>query len=236
VDLREPSETSVGFMNEAAKRGLRYIPLPVNSSTIDRAHVDRFNFELASSDARPLYFFDSDGTRSATLWYIRRITVDRVDNQIARREAEEMGLNQSDYWLAATRFLEQRETSRPPASQTSQTQPIDRAMPPKADAAPEQATPAPAVSNQQPSLVKPADPARKPKATQETASRGNTAMRLPTDQTFNLRYSGLVSRIGLTRPLAHGSRSVGPLIAVQTQASLPAPARQPRSLLPALDA
>jgi protein tyrosine phosphatase (PTP) superfamily phosphohydrolase (DUF442 family) len=187
VDLREPNETSLSFMNEAAKRGLRYIPLPVNLSTIDRAHVDRFNFELASSDARPLYFFDSDGTRSATLWYIRRITVDRVDNQIARREAEELGLNQSEYWLAATRFLEQRETSRPPASQSAQTQPAAGAMPPKAEAAPGQATPAPAVSNQQPSPVKPADPARTPRATQNSAAQGNTALHLPVEPTIGLR-------------------------------------------------
>ena len=51
--------------------------------------------ELAMGEARPLYFFDSDGTRAGALWYIRRIAVDRVSNEIARREAENLGLNNS---------------------------------------------------------------------------------------------------------------------------------------------
>ena len=78
VDLRESSEIDLPFIGEATKRGLRYIALPVNLKSIDRAHVARFNFELAMSEARPLYFFDSDGTRAGTLWYIRRVAVDRV--------------------------------------------------------------------------------------------------------------------------------------------------------------
>src|SRR5208283_2824282 len=106
VDLRESSETDLPFIGEATKRGLRYIVLPVNLKSIDRAHVARFNFELAMGEARPLYFFDSDGTRAGTLWYIRRIAVDRVNTEIARREAEDLGLNNPDYWSAARSYLE----------------------------------------------------------------------------------------------------------------------------------
>lgn len=112
IDLREPSEVGPDFIDEAMKRGLRYLPLPITSKTIDRVHVDRFNLELASSDARPLYFFDADGSRAAALWYIRRITVDSVDKQIAHREAEELGLGNSEPALAATRYLEQLESRR----------------------------------------------------------------------------------------------------------------------------
>ncbi|MGZ3386640.1 MAG: fused DSP-PTPase phosphatase/NAD kinase-like protein, partial [Isosphaeraceae bacterium] len=43
VDLRESSETDLPFIGEATKRGLRYIVLPVNLKSIDRAHVARFN-------------------------------------------------------------------------------------------------------------------------------------------------------------------------------------------------
>ena len=65
----------------------------------------RFDFEIAASEARPLYFFDSDGTRSGALWYIRRIATDRVDQQVARREAEELGLSNQTYWAAVTKYV-----------------------------------------------------------------------------------------------------------------------------------
>jgi len=112
VDLRESSETDLPFISEATRRGLRYIALPVNLKSIDRAHVARFNFELAMGEARPLYFFDSDGTRAGTLWYIRRIAVDRVNTDIARREAEDLGLKNPDCWAAARSYLERVDNLR----------------------------------------------------------------------------------------------------------------------------
>ena len=102
-----------------SRLGLRYIALPVTVKSIDKAHASRFNFELALSDARPLYFFDSDGTRAGALWYVRRISLDRVDSQIARREAEELGLNNAEYWLAVTRYLAQPERADTQVSETS---------------------------------------------------------------------------------------------------------------------
>ena len=89
VDLRDSTEVSPSFIATVAKRGLRYVALPMNLETIDADHVARFQFEIGSADARPLFFFDSDGSRPGSLWYIRRLTVDKVDPQIARREAEE---------------------------------------------------------------------------------------------------------------------------------------------------
>ncbi len=72
LDLRESGEVQPSFIAEATKRGLRYIALPIGPGSIDREHVARFAFEVAAAEARPLYFFDSDGTRSGALWYIRR--------------------------------------------------------------------------------------------------------------------------------------------------------------------
>src|SRR5271157_3018673 len=131
LDLRESSETDLPFIGEATKRGLRYIALPVNLKSIDRAHVARFNFELAMSEARPLYFFDSDGTRAGTLWYIRRVAVDRVNTEIARREAEDLGLNNPDYWSAARSYLERLDNLRSQALDA--TGPISAADPQKTE-------------------------------------------------------------------------------------------------------
>jgi protein tyrosine phosphatase (PTP) superfamily phosphohydrolase (DUF442 family) len=116
LDLRESSEVSPTFIADVTKRGLRYVALPVGPGSIDAEHVRRFAFEVAAADARPMYFFDSDGTRSGALWYIRRIATDRVDQQVARREAEELGLSdQTSYWSAATKYI----SSLGPAETTS---------------------------------------------------------------------------------------------------------------------
>jgi protein tyrosine phosphatase (PTP) superfamily phosphohydrolase (DUF442 family) len=105
LDLRESSEVSSSFIAEVTRKGLRYVALPIGPGSIDREHVARFQFEIAASEARPLYFFDSDGTRSGALWYVRRIATDRVDDQVARREAEELGLLDKAYWSAVTNYV-----------------------------------------------------------------------------------------------------------------------------------
>jgi protein tyrosine phosphatase (PTP) superfamily phosphohydrolase (DUF442 family) len=115
LDLRESSEVPPAFITEATKRGLRYVALPIGPASIDREHVARFAFEVGAGEARPLYFFDSDGTRSGALWYIRRIATDRVDQQVARREAEELGLSNQEYWSAVTKYV----ATLPPARTTS---------------------------------------------------------------------------------------------------------------------
>src|SRR5262249_35028254 len=58
-----------------------------------------------ATDSRPLFFFDSDGSSAGALWYIHRVVVDRVDQQIARREAEELGLSDRSYWSVAVNYI-----------------------------------------------------------------------------------------------------------------------------------
>ena len=90
--------------------------LPVNLKSIDRARVTwpASTSSLAMGEARPLYFFDSDGTRAGTLWYIRRVAVDRVNTEVAEpREAEDLGLYNPDYWSAARSYLERLDNPRP---------------------------------------------------------------------------------------------------------------------------
>ena len=67
LDLRESSEVPPTFIAQVTGMGLRYVALPIGLKTIDRDHVERFNFEMAAGEARPLFFFDSDGTRAARL-------------------------------------------------------------------------------------------------------------------------------------------------------------------------
>ena len=220
VDLRESSETDLPFIAEATRRGLRYIALPVNLKSIDRAHVARFNFELAMGEARPLYFFDSDGTRAGTLWYIRRIAVDRVNTEIARREAENLGLNNPDYWAAARNYLERLDNLRSQALDA--TGPVSTADPQEA----EESAPQPVLSQTLtgPTTLAPA-----------SSPAPSTAPAAPSDATAWHPYAAIVIT-GLTFPLGYWGRSVVPTILARTLASLPAPARRLKSLPRELDA
>ncbi len=101
LDLRDSSEVSPSFIAEATNRGLRYVALPVGLKSLDKSHVNRFRDELALAAAQPVFFFDKDGTRAGALWYIRRIVHDRVGEDAARREAEELGLTDAGFWSAA---------------------------------------------------------------------------------------------------------------------------------------
>jgi protein tyrosine phosphatase (PTP) superfamily phosphohydrolase (DUF442 family) len=236
VDLREPSETDAAFIAEAARRNFRYIALPISLKTIDREHLARFNFELALSEARPLYFFDRDGARAGTLWYLRRVTLDRINTQIARREAEELGLSEPAYWAAAANFLSQPEVPRGQASAADDAARLavpasgrqDSAMLPilelprtaatdrsattfSTQAHDEPETPGPPALSQRPALPAAADPSG-----------------------WNSFATLLMT--GLTFPLACWGRAAVPTTLERTRASLPAPARPGKSLRPASDA
>src|SRR5262249_1275455 len=87
LDLPESPAVNPSFIVDVTNRGMRYVALPISLKTLDSDHISRFESELSSSDARPIYFCDADGTRAGALWYIRRMTVDKIDQQEATREA-----------------------------------------------------------------------------------------------------------------------------------------------------
>lgn len=138
LDLRPRAEAQPGDDAAAAHAGLRYVLLPMTAETLDETLVKRFNEELALSENRPLYFFDSDGSRAAVLWYLHQVAVDDVDELTARREVEELGPRDESLWAAAQAFLRQRKNTAAPAAEKPTT-----AAPPPLEAVPT-STPAPA--------------------------------------------------------------------------------------------
>jgi hypothetical protein len=107
LDLREPAEVGPDFIAEVAKRKMRYVALPISLSNLDISQIERYQNELNDAAARPLYFFDVDGSRAGFLWFIRRVEQDqdRADLAGARREAEEMGLTDPKLWVVAETLL-----------------------------------------------------------------------------------------------------------------------------------
>lgn len=206
LDLRTPAEIPAAFTSEAARRGLRYITLPVGFEMVDADHVARFEFELSLADARPLFFFDADGSRASVLWFIHRVTVDKVDPQVARRDGEELGVRDERLWLAATVYLDSLKPT--PAS-----------APKSASNAPEAPTAGPA-------------PVPAPKA---AALLTPPSLPAPRDPTAWRPLAAFIVT-GLAAPLAYFSSSAIPTtLRAIARASLPAPARSRYALPRASD-
>ncbi len=117
VDLRTTAEVEPGFADGVKARGFRYVAMPIDISKPDAARLAAFRDEITKADNHPLYFFDADGSRAGLLWYVHRLTFDKVDAQLATREAEELGLTEKSAWANATRLLDAvRSAARPDSS------------------------------------------------------------------------------------------------------------------------
>jgi protein tyrosine phosphatase (PTP) superfamily phosphohydrolase (DUF442 family) len=111
LDLREETDLAPGFVADVARRGLRYVALPIRAKAIDADLVSRFEIEISMSEGRPLYFCDADGTRAGALWLIHRVLVDKVDPIVARRDAEDLGLFSDEFVRAAEAYLDRAKAN-----------------------------------------------------------------------------------------------------------------------------
>jgi protein tyrosine phosphatase (PTP) superfamily phosphohydrolase (DUF442 family) len=241
LDLRESSEVSPAFIAEAARRGLRYVALPVNLASLDADRLERFQFELDAPEARPLFFFDSDGSRAGALWYIRRVTRDGVDAQLARREAEDIGLKAPAAWQAATDYVQKLQAARPqPApirtSVAETSRPADSGA-----AAPGPSAQHASESPADQARAEPSNPSKQPgagsgKSAPGQASSTDAAGSFPTQDPLNWRPFAAMLLTGLSLPLAYWTRTAIPDAIARARASLPGPEPRRRSLPPGSDA
>ncbi len=137
LDLREPSEVDPTFVTAVTSRGFRYKSLPIVASRLSAENLARFNDEVTRPEGHPVYFFDTDGTRAGLLWYVHRLTIDKVDAQIASREAEELGLSDKSAWVAASKFL---DSAKPAVSTPAATLNLPKTKPDGPSAARSSAT------------------------------------------------------------------------------------------------
>ncbi len=249
LDLRPSTEVSATFLAEVASRGLRYLAMPVDLDRIDADRLGRFQFELAAPEARPLYFFDTDGSRAGALWYIRRVSVDHVDPQIARREAEEIGLRTPAAWNAVTALLdsiqtEQAHPARTAADVPPTTPPASAVAPelskkpahPDAEGASASKVPSPPVLTSASSVESSGSiypPLLPPSYTYNNPPPIGTPLpALPATSRPTWRPIAAMLLTGLSLPLVYWSRSVFPEAIARVRASLPAPGPRSKSLPP----
>jgi protein tyrosine phosphatase (PTP) superfamily phosphohydrolase (DUF442 family) len=244
VDLRDPAEVQPAFIADVSKRGLRYISLPISLNTVDDDHISRFHFELSLADARPLYFFDSEGNRAGMLWYIHRMLVksESYDPQEASRQAEELGLGEGDYRKAAQSYLDtltkKLAAQRPVVGVAAA---VSTTAPAPAHAAPEP-VPGPRSTPMLPDETNPPSPDNvtvpgaaaldgAPAAPAVAARPATPAEPVVTSARDPNAWKSMLALLlaGLGVPLAYWGRSFISYC-VLPRASLPAPRRRPRSL------
>jgi uncharacterized protein (TIGR01244 family) len=93
INLRLASETGAEVENEEARAkelGLHYFHVPFDGKPDPKA-ADAFLAAITSPGAEPAFIHCAGGNRAATMWMIKRLVVDRWDEERAVKEAITLG-------------------------------------------------------------------------------------------------------------------------------------------------
>lgn len=127
LDLRPLQESRHEDLARINSAGLRYLALPIQDEDVgDQTVLDRFAAEISEDSARPVYFFDTEGSRAAVLWYLQRVVNQQGAPQDAARQADEIGPRDPELWARAMAFVEQ---VRPPATSPNAPMPPEAPVP-----------------------------------------------------------------------------------------------------------
>jgi uncharacterized protein (TIGR01244 family) len=95
INLRLADEKGADIDAEAdaAKlAGIKFVQLPFSSSMPDPAVADRFLKIITEPGTQPAFIHCASGNRAAALWLIKRVLIDKWDNDRALEEAMQLGL------------------------------------------------------------------------------------------------------------------------------------------------
>lgn len=96
VNLRPATEPGANVEEEAAaakSAGLKYVHIPFVTATPDPAAVDSFVKAMTESGTQPAFIHCSGGNRAAAMWFVKRVLLDKWDNDRAMQEATELGFS-----------------------------------------------------------------------------------------------------------------------------------------------
>jgi uncharacterized protein (TIGR01244 family) len=93
-NLRLPNEPGADIEGEAAAARaaeINFIHLPFNGAMPDPAVVDSFLKAITQPGNQPAFIHCASGNRAATVWFIKRVLIDKWDNDRAMAEASQLG-------------------------------------------------------------------------------------------------------------------------------------------------
>jgi protein tyrosine phosphatase (PTP) superfamily phosphohydrolase (DUF442 family) len=111
LNLLPESEADPAEASMVRQLGLEYISLPITAHTINAETAEQFNLLVDDAKLRPIFIHDSTGSRTGAMWYLHRVSVDKTPDDRARRQAERIGLKDSDteLWLAIQKYRAEQQ-------------------------------------------------------------------------------------------------------------------------------
>jgi uncharacterized protein (TIGR01244 family) len=94
INLRLGEEKGADIDAEAAAAkaaGINFVHLPLSGSMPDPAVADRFLKIIAEPGNQPAFIHCASGNRAAAMWLIKRVLIDKWDNDRALEEAGQLG-------------------------------------------------------------------------------------------------------------------------------------------------
>ena len=95
INLRQASEAGADLEAEAAAAkaaDIRYYSLPFSATAPDPAVADKFLDAITTKGSDPAFIHCAGGGRAATMWFIKRLVIDRWDVDRAAKEATALGM------------------------------------------------------------------------------------------------------------------------------------------------
>jgi uncharacterized protein (TIGR01244 family) len=95
INLRLPAEQGADIDAEAAEAkaaGITFVHIPFNGGMPDPAVADQFLKVIAEPGIQPAFIHCASGNRAAALWLIKRVLIDKWDNDRAIEEATQLGM------------------------------------------------------------------------------------------------------------------------------------------------
>jgi len=94
INLRLDNEKGADIDAEAAAAkaaGINFVHLPLSGSAPEPAVADRFLKVIAEPGNQPAFIHCASGNRAAAMWLIKRVLIDKWDNDRAMEEASQLG-------------------------------------------------------------------------------------------------------------------------------------------------
>ncbi len=94
INLRLETEQGANIAAEAAAAkaaGINFVHLPLSGTAPDPAVADRFLKIITEPGNQPAMIHCASGNRAAAMWLIKRVLIDKWDNDRALEEAGQLG-------------------------------------------------------------------------------------------------------------------------------------------------
>jgi uncharacterized protein (TIGR01244 family) len=95
INLRLATEKGADIEAETAAAkdaGITFLHIPFDGSAPDPAVADRFMTAITTPANQPAFIHCASGNRAAAMWMIKRVLIDKWDNDRAIEEATQLGM------------------------------------------------------------------------------------------------------------------------------------------------